>query len=67
MLSKQEYHIVIGPDAKHLPKVAKGNRGIRLESEVSIVVGWCQVTALTASQRQRRQRIKPNIIYLINE
>lgn len=52
MPSKQEYHVVIRPDAKHLSEVAEGNWGICLESEVSIVVGWCQVTALTASQTQ---------------
>lgn len=66
MPSKQEYHVVIRSDAKHLPEVAKGHWGIRLESEVSIVVGWCQVTALTARQRQRKQRIKPNTKRLIN-
>lgn len=57
MLSKQEYHVVIRPDAKHLPEVAKGDRGICLEPEVSIVVRWCQVAALTVSKRQRSYKI----------
>lgn len=51
MLSKQEYHIVIRADTKHLPEVAKGNWGISLKSEVSIVVSWCQVTALTVNDK----------------
>lgn len=53
MLSNQEYHVVIRPDAKHLPEVAEGHRSICLEPEVSIVVSWCQVTALTASKRHK--------------
>ncbi len=60
MLSKQEYHVVIRPDAKHLPEVAEGDWGVRLEPEVSIVVCWCQVTALTVRKRQRRERITPH-------
>lgn len=55
MLTKQDYHVVIRPDAKHLPEVAEGHWCVRLEPEVSIVVSWCQVTALTASERQEAE------------
>lgn len=58
MLSKQEYHVVVRPDAKHFPEVAEGHWGVRLEPEVSIVVGWCQVTALTARKIHKSQRIR---------
>lgn len=53
-----EYHVVIRPDAEHLPEVAKGDWSVCLKPEVSIVVGWCQVTAFTVIKKQRRQRIK---------
>lgn len=51
MLSKQEYHVVIRADAKHLPEVAKGDWGVGLEPEVSIVVSWRQVTPLTVRKK----------------
>lgn len=53
-LSQQAYHVVIRPNSKHLPEVAKGYRGIGLESEVSVVVRRRQITAFAATQRQRR-------------
>lgn len=52
MLIKQVYHVVIWPDAKHLSEVAKGDWGVCFESEISIVVSRCQVTALTAGEKQ---------------
>lgn len=68
MLSKQEYHVVVRPDAKHFPEVAKGDRCICLEPEISIMVGWCQVAPLTAGRKKknRRERSKPNTARLIN-
>lgn len=56
MLSKQEYHVVVRPDAKHFPEVAKGDRCIRLEPEVSIMVGWCQVAPLTAGKKKQTKK-----------
>lgn len=56
MLSKQEYHVVVRPDAKHFPEVAKGDRCIRLEPEVSIMVGWCQVAPLTAGKKKKQKK-----------
>lgn len=53
----QEYHVVIGPDAKHLSEVAEGHRGVCFEPEVSIVVCRCQVTTLTAGHKQRSTRL----------
>lgn len=52
MLSEQEYHVVIRPDAKHLPEVAESDGGICLEPEVSIVMSWCQVTPFTENSNQ---------------
>lgn len=61
MLSRQDYHVVIRPNSKHLPEVAKGYGGIGLESEVSVVVRRRQVTALAATERQRKCGFKPNM------
>lgn len=45
---RQEYHVVIGPDAKHLSEVTKGDWSVCFEPEVSVVVARCQVTAFAA-------------------
>lgn len=55
MLFKETYHVVIGTYAKHLSEVAKGNWSVRFEPEVSIVVSWCQVTALTDKITQNKR------------
>lgn len=57
--SKKNYHIVIRTDSKQLPEVTKGDGGVGLKPEVSIVVSWGQVAALTAGTTHKSQENSP--------
>lgn len=43
--------VVIGPNAKELSKVTKGDRSIGLKAKVTVVVGRSQVTAFTENKK----------------
>jgi len=42
--------IVVWLDAKQLPEVAEGQRRVRLQTEIWVVMCWGQVAALTAQE-----------------
>lgn len=45
----QSYQVVIWLDAEQISEVAEGQRGVRLEAEVRIVMCWSQVASLTGN------------------
>lgn len=46
--------VVIGSNAKELSEVTKGDRGIGLKAEVTVVVGRSQVTAFTENKKTEK-------------
>lgn len=49
-MSVHAHQVVVWFDAKQLPEVAEGQRGVRFQTEIWIVVCWRQVAALAGEQ-----------------